>query len=44
MSAAILSTTADKRRRRTKAEVAQLESQIAAVLREDHPQSIRHVF
>jgi hypothetical protein len=33
-----------KRRRRTKAEVAQLERQILAVLEEDHPQSVRHVF
>ncbi len=33
-----------KRGRRTKARVEQLDSQILAVLREDHPQSIRHVF
>lgn len=44
MSALGLSTVVDKRRRRTKAEVAQLESQILEVLRQDHPQSIRHVF
>jgi hypothetical protein len=40
-----LSCAPDKiRRRRTKAEVEQLESQILDVLEEDHPQSIRHVF
>ena len=33
-----------KRRRRTKKEVEQLESQIIDVLAEDHPQSFRHVF
>lgn len=33
-----------KRRRRTRGEVEQLEEQILAVLREDHPQSVRHVF
>jgi hypothetical protein len=33
-----------KRHRRTKAAVEQLERQILAVLEEDHPQSIRHVF
>lgn len=33
-----------KRRRRTQAQVAQLDQQIIAVLREDHPQSVRHVF
>jgi hypothetical protein len=33
-----------KRRRRTKAQVEQLNHQIVEVLREDHPQSIRHVF
>jgi len=32
------------RRRRTKAQVEQLESQIFEVLRADHPQSVRHVF
>lgn len=32
------------RRRRTQAEVEQLEEQILAVLQEDHPQSVRHVF
>ena len=32
------------RRRRTKAEVEQLDRQIVDVLEEDHPQSIRHVF
>lgn len=33
-----------KRRRRTRAEVEQLDRQIVAVLREDHPQSVRHIF
>lgn len=33
-----------KRRRRTKAQVEQLNEQIVGVLRVDHPQSIRHVF
>ena len=33
-----------KRERRTKARVAQLDAQIIAVLKEDHPQSVRHVF
>src|SRR5688572_4638123 len=33
-----------KRGRRTKARVDLLEAQILAVLREDHPQSVRHVF
>lgn len=33
-----------KRRRRTNAEVGELDSQIMAVLIEDHPLSIRHVF
>ena len=33
-----------KRRRRTADQVAILEVQIVSVLREDHPQSIRHVF
>lgn len=41
----ILSTPVDKTRsRRTGEEVAQLERQIYAVLAEDHPQSVRHVF
>jgi hypothetical protein len=40
-----LSCAPDKtRRRRTKAEIEQLERQILDVLEEDHPQSIRHVF
>ncbi len=30
--------------RRTKAQIAQLEAQIADVLKEDHPQSVRHIF
>ena len=33
-----------KRKRRTRAEVEQLDAQILDVLREDHPQSVRHVF
>lgn len=33
-----------KRRRRTTAEVDQLDQQIIDVLREDNPQSVRHVF
>lgn len=40
----ILSCAPDKRRRRTKAAVEQLERQILDVLEEDHPQSIRHIF
>ena len=46
MSAAgVLSTPVDKARsRRTVEEIAQLERQIYAVLKEDHPQSVRHVF
>jgi hypothetical protein len=33
-----------KRERRTTAQVEQLDNQILAVLAEDHPQSVRHVF
>lgn len=33
-----------KRDRRTRARVDQLDAQIVAVLQEDHPQSVRHVF
>ncbi|MGI8705153.1 MAG: hypothetical protein ACR2JJ_05075 [Sphingomicrobium sp.] len=33
-----------KRRRRTKAQVEQLDEQILEVLRADHPQSVRHVW
>jgi hypothetical protein len=33
-----------KRGRRTKAQIEQLDGQILAVLMEDHPQSVRHVF
>lgn len=40
----ILSTAHDKRRRRTDAEIAQLDAQILEVLAADHPQSVRHVF
>ena len=32
------------KRRRTKAEIEQLDRQIIDVLRFDHPQSVRHVF
>ena len=39
-----LSTTVDKRDRRTKAQISQLDEQILAVLRDDYPQSIRHVY
>lgn len=39
-----LSTTVDKRRRRTSEQIEQLRKQISAVLKADHPQSIRHVF
>lgn len=46
MSAAeVLSAKVGKiRSRRTGEEIAQLERQIYAVLKEDHPQSVRHVF
>ena len=33
-----------KRFRRTKAQLKQLDSQILDVLRDDHPQSVRHMF
>lgn len=33
-----------KRRRRTKAQIEQLDRQIVEALTEDHPQSVRHVF
>src|SRR3546814_9968524 len=33
-----------KRARRTREQVAQLDDQIIGVLRDDHPQSVRHVF
>jgi hypothetical protein len=33
-----------KRRRRTKAQIRQLDDQIVAALRDCHPQSVRHVF
>lgn len=39
-----LSSTVDKRRRRTKGQIEKLRMQISAVLKADHPQSIRHVF
>jgi hypothetical protein len=41
---AALSTAVDKRRRRTRDELEQLEHQILAELNYDHPQSIRHLF
>lgn len=37
-------STIKKRARRTQGRVAQLDQQILDVLREDHPQSVRHVF
>ena len=37
-------TSTIKRDRRTKKQVEQLDQQILAVLHEDHPQSVRHVF
>jgi hypothetical protein len=43
MSAAYRASTL-KRERRTKERLDQLDEQIIAVLREDHPQSVRHVF
>lgn len=33
-----------KRRRRTKAQIAQLDQQIVDAITEDHPQSVRHLF
>jgi hypothetical protein len=33
-----------KRARRTRERIEQLDAQILDVLREDHPQSVRHVF
>ena len=33
-----------KRIRRTDAQIAQLDEQIIDVLKEDHPQSVRHIF
>ncbi|MGD9656902.1 MAG: hypothetical protein AB7U61_04555 [Methylocystis sp.] len=45
MSAAeIYQASPIKRRRRTRAQVEQLDQQMVALLRADHPQSIRHVF
>lgn len=40
----IYSASTLKRNRRTKAQQEQLDQQIIAVLKEDHPQSVRHVF
>lgn len=42
--AAIYGSCTIKRERRTNARVDQLDQQILAVLAEDHPQSVRHVF
>jgi urate oxidase len=39
-----LSGTPDKRRRRTKQQIEQLQKQIYEVLYQDHPQSVRHIF
>lgn len=39
-----LSTTVDKRRRRTAEQLRTLDQQILDVLAEDHPQSVRHVY
>ena len=39
-----LSTVVDKRRRRTNLEIADMRETMLAILRSDHPQSVRHVF
>ena len=39
-----MKSTTTKRRRRTAAQIAQLERQIIEVLKADHPQSVRHCF
>jgi hypothetical protein len=44
ISPAVYGAGTIKRDRRTKARQAQLDRQIIAVLKEDHPQSVRHVF
>lgn len=44
MATAVYQAGRIKRRRRTRAEVDQLDEQIMDVLRADHPQSVRHVF
>ena len=44
MTAKIYQARPLKRRRRSNEELAQLDEQILAVLREDHPQSVRHTF
>ena len=44
MAMSIISGPPDKRTRRTKGQVEQLEAQIYDVLRVDRPQSVRHVF
>ena len=44
MAAKIYGASTLKRSRRTDAQIDQLDQQIIAVLKEDHPQSVRHVF
>ena len=44
MAAKIYGASTLKRNRRTDAQIEQLDQQIIAVLKEDHPQSVRHVF
>ena len=44
MGTAVYQAGRIKRRRRTADEIAQLEEQILEVLKQDHPQSVRHVF
>lgn len=44
MNASLYRASTLKRIRRTEAQLEQLDAQIIEVLREDHPQSVRHVF
>ncbi len=44
MSASILSGRHNKRDRRTRSRLEELDGQIVEVLEQDHPQSVRHVF
>lgn len=44
MTAPVYPARLIKRRRRTRAQLAQLDDQILAVIREDHPQSVRHLY
>ena len=44
MAAKIYGASTLKRNRRTDAQIEQLDQQIIDVLKEDHPQSVRHVF